>query len=408
MDPQNLGLQTVFQSNFTVINSTSNPLEDDIPTVWWVKCVQGFLTIVLSLGTVFGNFLVIFAVINERRLRLRVTNMFISSLACADFLIGAVVLPFAIYDLLAEGHWIFGRDWCDMWHAFDVLCCTASITNLCVIAIDRFWAITRPMSYQRHISKKVALAMIGIAWLSSSAISFPCILWWRAVEPVTLSTECIFPQDPFYLVLSSFISFYLPSIIMIVLYLQVYRTAVKQVRAIRTGTKKINGTKHVTGMTMRIHQGVKRDKGLNGQNKTRKQRTTRMNKEHKAARTLGIVMGVFIACWFPFFLVNVVAPLCPNCIPIPFVTFPTVTWLGYANSAINPIIYAFSSRTFQHAFKVILCRNRCFSLCRKKRNNFVSRSVTSTSMTWFDASDGKCSENESPTHRPYSLPFIYF
>lgn len=379
------------------------------PTPWWVKFLQGVATILLALGTVFGNFLVIFAVVNERRLRSRVTNMFISSLACADFLIGSVVLPFAIYDLLTEGYWIFGSDWCDVWHAFDVLCSTASITNLCVIAVDRFWAITKPMSYQRRISRKIALGMIGVAWTSSAAISFPCIWWWRLVEEPTGNTrECIFPQDPFYLVLSSFISFYIPSVIMIVLYIQVYRTAVRQVRAIRTGTKKINGRSD-NAITMRIHQGVQRSQDVTNSKKTsgKKVRPTRMNKEHKAARTLGIVMGVFIGCWLPFFVVNVTAPLCPNCIPIPHITFPTVTWLGYANSAINPIIYAFTSRTFQHAFKAILCRDRCLTLGGKKQSRFHNRGATSTSMTWFDASEGRCSETESPKHR-YTLPFVYF
>lgn len=373
--------------------------------------MQGFLTIALAAGTVFGNFLVIFAVLNERRLRSRVTNMFISSLACADFLIGAVVLPFSIYDLLSDGFWIFGRDLCDMWHAFDVLGCTASITNLCVIAIDRFWAITKPMSYQHKISRKIAFVMIAMAWTSSAVISFPCIWWWRAVEEPTAPTACIFPQDPSYLVLSSFISFYIPSMIMIVLYIRVYRTAVRQVRAIRTGTKRVNGRNRDSTITMRIHKGVGSNKPSTTTNlkakTTKKTRQTRMNKEHKAARTLGIVMGVFIACWLPFFLVNVTAPLCPSCIPFPDITFPTVTWLGYANSAINPIIYAFSSRTFQHAYKVILCRDGCLQLCDRRRNSFRNKNVTSTSMTWYDGSDGRFSETESPKHR-YTLPFVYF
>ena len=48
--------------------------------------------------------------------------------------------------------WIFGEDWCDGWHSFDVLASTASILNLCVISLDRYWAIEEPMSYPAKVS----------------------------------------------------------------------------------------------------------------------------------------------------------------------------------------------------------------------------------------------------------------
>ena len=97
--------------------------------------------------------------------------------------------------------WVFGEDWCDGWHSFDVLASTASILNLCVISLDRFWAIKEPMSYPAKMTGKKAAVLIVIVWLCSSAISFPAIAWWRATDvrpnpPLT----CPFTEDTGYLV----------------------------------------------------------------------------------------------------------------------------------------------------------------------------------------------------------------
>ena len=56
------------------------------------------------------------------------------------------------YNFLSLFQWIFGEDWCDGWHSFDVLASTASILNLCVISLDRYWAIEEPMSYPAKVS----------------------------------------------------------------------------------------------------------------------------------------------------------------------------------------------------------------------------------------------------------------
>ena len=97
-------------------------------------------------ATVFGNILVIVAVARERYLH-TVTNYFITSLAVADCLVGSIVMTFsAAYELLNR-QWIFGQDLCDIWHSFDVLASTASILNLCMISLDRYWAISSPLAY---------------------------------------------------------------------------------------------------------------------------------------------------------------------------------------------------------------------------------------------------------------------
>lgn len=102
--------------------------------------------IALNLVTLVGNSLVILAVILNKHLRSS-TNFFIVSLACADLAVGFFVLPFSITNELLK-RWIFGKIMCRVWLATDVWLCTASIYNLLAITIDRYMAVTKPLSYR--------------------------------------------------------------------------------------------------------------------------------------------------------------------------------------------------------------------------------------------------------------------
>ena len=88
-----------------------------------------------------------------------------------------------------------------------------------------------------------------------------------------------------------------------------------------------------------------------------KSQVRRFRMETKAAKTLGIIIGCFICCWFPFFTIYLIAAFCSDCIPE--LVFDIFFWLGYCNSALNPFIYAMFSREFRGAFKKILCKLFC-------------------------------------------------
>ncbi|XP_033125533.1 dopamine receptor 2-like [Anneissia japonica] len=313
----------------------------------------------INLLTILGNLLVIMAVFKDHRLRSNNTNLIIASLALADFLIGVVVLPFAISVEYTSGYWYFGRNWCDIWHAMDVFCCTASIFNLCIISFDRYWAITNPISYRSKMTNRVACILIAFVWVCSSAISFPAIVWWRKVDPPFIENNCIFTGSSSYLLLASVIAFYIPCVIMVFTYLRVYLTAIRQMRGILAGTKNVTlASNNKKTVNLRIHRG-----GL-----MRNNLTDNMKREHKAAKTLGIVMGVFVICWLPFFVILPLS-ICEQCIKYPQLIFPITTWLGWSNSALNPFIYAFVSRHFRMVFYKILCGAHC-------TNSSISRPST--------------------------------
>jgi len=78
----------------------------------------------------------------------------------------------------------------------------------------------------------------------------------------------------------------------------------------------------------------------------------RLRKEQKAAKTIGMIVGCFIACWAPFFTVYLLGAFCDSCTHA--MVFTVFFWLGYGNSALNPFIYALYSRDFRIAFQRIL------------------------------------------------------
>ncbi|CAH1974351.1 unnamed protein product [Acanthoscelides obtectus] len=126
---------------------------------------------------IIGNCLVIAAVYCSSKLR-SVTNFFIVSLAVADLMVGVAVLPFsATWEVFKV--WIFGDIWCQMWLAVDVWMCTASILNLCAISLDRYLAVTRPITYPSILTHARAKLLIAGLWILSFVICFPPLVGWK-------------------------------------------------------------------------------------------------------------------------------------------------------------------------------------------------------------------------------------
>ncbi|NXV14788.1 TAAR1 protein, partial [Cepphus grylle] len=77
-----------------------------------------------------------------------------------------------------------------------------------------------------------------------------------------------------------------------------------------------------------------------------------LRRERKAAKTLGIIIGVFLICWSPFFFFTATNPFMNYVIPPIFID--ALVWFGYLNSTFNPIVYAFFYMWFRRALKMIL------------------------------------------------------
>lgn len=155
--------------------NTSLGFESSLPE--WEALMTIFTLTLIIVMTVVGNILVILSVFTHRPLRI-VQNFFIVSLAVADLTVAILVMPINVaYSII--GRWLFGLYICKMWLTSDVMCCTASILNLCAIALDRFWAITDPINYAQKRTLKRVLLLIGGVWLLSLIISSPPLIGWN-------------------------------------------------------------------------------------------------------------------------------------------------------------------------------------------------------------------------------------
>ncbi|XP_006894283.1 PREDICTED: alpha-1D adrenergic receptor [Elephantulus edwardii] len=322
------------------------------------------------LTAVAGNLLVILSVACNRHLQ-TVTNYFIVNLAVADLLLSATVLPFsATMEVL--GFWAFGRAFCDVWAAVDVLCCTASILSLCTISVDRYVGVRHSLKYPAIMTERKAAAILALLWVVALVVSVGPLLGWK--EPVPPDERfCGITEEAGYAVFSSVCSFYLPMAVIVVMYCRVYVVARSTTRSLEAGVKRERGK--ASEVVLRIHcrgAGTSTADGAHGTQVARSAkghnfrsslsvRLLKFSREKKAAKTLAIVVGVFVLCWFPFFFVLPLGSLFPQLKPSEGV-FKVIFWLGYFNSCVNPLIYPCSSREFKRAFLRLL---RC--QCRRRR-----------------------------------------
>ncbi|XP_038867863.1 histamine H2 receptor-like [Salvelinus namaycush] len=299
--------------------------------------ILGVTLSLLILLTVFGNVLVCLAVCATRRLRC-LTNCFIVSLAITDLLLGMLVLPFSA--LLQFSDWPLGPTLCNIYISLDVMLCTASILTLLAISVDRYLAVTAPLRYSSLVLPRgVAITMASV-WAVSLGVSFlPIHLGWNTVDGSVQNRgpgeerECKFELNPSYVAVDASLTFYLPLLIMCWNYLRILRIARAQARRIIHAQPNLNNNSpssaprqltSVTAMALR---------------------------EHKATVTLAAVIGAFMVCWFPYFTLFTIMGLRMQNYPA---AYPVVLWLGYINSALNPLLYAALNRDFRSAYARLL------------------------------------------------------
>lgn len=150
--------------------------------------IASVIVTILMIIIVVGNMLVIIAIATEKALK-NIQNWFIASLAVADFFLGLVIMPFSLANELM-GYWVFGSWWCDIHSAADVLLCTASIMNLCLISLDRYWSITQAVEYLKTRTPARAAFMIAAVWIMSALICIPPLLGWKAKRPEGDLPQC--------------------------------------------------------------------------------------------------------------------------------------------------------------------------------------------------------------------------
>ncbi|XP_003737836.1 D(2) dopamine receptor-like [Galendromus occidentalis] len=375
-----------------LLNDVSREYIEATPTYQWLALVL----LVIPLAGVVGNSLVCIAVWQERRLH-NVTNFFLVSLALADLMVCLAVMPFGVLELF-YGYWPFSTFVCTVWVTCDVLGCSASILHLCCISVGRYIGIRNPLRTRQrtqYTSRRSVLTRVTGVWLLASVISCPLpLLAARDIDNVRPTNNSCAINNQFFLVFGSICAFYLPMIVMVVIYFLTVRELHKppdlttgnqqHTQQLQQPTPQTPSGAHpaaASGGTGCSSNGnpalavsfsrITSTKANGSASSTETcpcilaVRTARALNERRATKVLGVVFLLFFVCWSPFFVLNVVQ------VPLGSDFFPSYVgtgflWLGYLSSTVNPLVYTVFNRVFRSTFwQLLTCR------CGKRRRRLL-------------------------------------
>ena len=294
--------------------------------------VPAIFGIVVVLGCI-GNSLVLLVVLKNGDYRRNTTSLFILNLAVADVLFLVFCVPFHAV-IYSSGDWPFGEFMCKFVHLIQYASMVASILTLIIMALDRFLAVGYPLETKHLRTPGMALASALVIWLVSVFVALPWpILYTVRVyrnigpEPVAICADdwggAVRNRATYYLVLF-IIGYVIPLVAIFVL----SSLMIRQLWLIREPSDAI---------------GRRCGRGHN----------QRLRVKRKVTRLVIVVVSVFCFCWLPSHVVWL------------WTNYSPATWrhtyafyyfrigahaLSYANSSMNPVIYAFLSANFRKGF----------------------------------------------------------
>ncbi|KAM3925291.1 sphingosine 1-phosphate receptor 5 [Leptodactylus fuscus] len=197
---------------------------------------------------------------------------------------------------------------------------TASIFSLLAIAIERHITMVRMKLYSGDKQGRMAL-LVGASWLVSILLGVLPILGWNCITQLP-SCSTILPLYSKDYILFCITIFLAILISIVVLYLRIYR--IVKMNSQRLGT-------------------------------LRKGALKKSQKYMALLKTVTIVVGTFIGCWLPLFVLLLFDVSCEvNACPV---LLKADYFLGLAmiNSLLNPIIYTLTSRDIRRAILKLVC-----------------------------------------------------
>ncbi|XP_026197573.1 trace amine-associated receptor 1-like [Anabas testudineus] len=304
------GTHPCYESDNTTYAFTTNPS---------IICVSVYIFLgFLSVCTICGNLLVIMSIAYFKQLHTP-TNYLVLSLAVADLLVGVLVFPFSL--AFSVTLCLYHEDFfCKLRDSFDVSLCTSSILNMCCISIDRYYAVCQPLTYRTKMNVHFTVIMILVSWGISALIGIGIII--AGFSQGTCKEVCSVDVAVANTI-GPVLSFYLPAITILCIYLKIFLVAHKQMNRIQ-----------------------------NTMCQSTKSGATVSKMERKATKTLATVMAIFLLCLTPYFFCVVFQPLAYN--PPPASVIEALNWLTLSNSMLNPLIYAFFYSWFRSAFRMII------------------------------------------------------
>lgn len=313
----------------TFTGSTSEPSLDldrssnstaEVPL--WGQGITIVLCILLSsiiLISAVGNSLVIFVIIASRKMRTK-TNTFIANLAIADLGVTILCMPFSLVTIYT-GDYQFGMVVCNINAFCDALFLVASIHGLMGISIQKYFALVRPLS--RKITRKRIKYMIAGAWLTAFSSAIGPIVGWSENTYKPGSSQCgpKYPEtvdEYLHGYYNLIVALLIPLTVCIFVYISIFNASRQYSKRLQQNT------------TYDVERIFKQ--------------------QFQIVKTIFVIVIAFFVLWTPYFIYAAWALLFDqSTIPFWFNTFAYMC--GFANSALNPMIYALRTASFRRELR---------------------------------------------------------
>ncbi|XP_060795022.1 opsin 4b [Neoarius graeffei] len=316
----------------------------------------GIVILIIGITGMVGNFLVMYAFCKTRSLRTP-SNMFIINLAITDFLMCITQTPIFFITSMHK-RWIFGEKGCELYAFCGALFGMCSMITLMVIAVDRYFVITRPLASIGKMSHKRALIILVLAWLYTLCWSLPPFFGWSAYVPEGLMTSCTWDYMTFtpsvraYTMLLFVCVFFIPLFVIMYCYFCIFRA----IRNTTSAVNKINEEGRITKDSIKKFH--------------------RLKSEWKMAKVALIVILLYVISWSPYSCVALTAFAGYADLLTPYMnSIPAV--IAKASAIHNPIIYAITHPKYRSALaRYIPCLGAL--LCVRHGERLTSSSFMST------------------------------
>ncbi|EDO33255.1 predicted protein, partial [Nematostella vectensis] len=229
---------------------------------------ESVLCSIFILAALSGNSLVLWIVYKNRNLR-TIPNQFVISLALADILMAAICAPPCLSVLIA-GTRTFGSFVCQLQgFAIAALACVSLLT-MTLVAINRYFLIVRPQTYQWLFTPRKTKAMIVMIWLLSCTEPLPYLLSGHRYEYHAGKVFCFQVLEVDFYTLLGYVYVALPVVVLTSCYYVVFKI-------------------------LRQHQ-----ERIRSLRKSNRSSTHRVSVEDiNVTRTLFITVCGFLICWLP-------------------------------------------------------------------------------------------------------------
>ncbi|XP_020915614.1 beta-2 adrenergic receptor-like [Exaiptasia diaphana] len=323
----------------------------------WVALVSMYLIIIAVLSIVGNISTIVVLTKMKKHKKMVMNNQVLLSLAVADFLVGVLVIPCTV-DVVIYGQWRAGTIMGYINAAANFCFCISSIVHLSLLSIDRYISVSLPLRYQTIMSSRRTAIFCLISWIYSSS--------WAIIPGLTdyTSFECFIPyigecktehwasntESSVFTVSVIFFTFGISALTLCFIYIRIFQIIRIQKKKLKCATNlgRLSTSHYVTD-----HMTPSQVEKQRRNNASIKKQSLR---SQKGILIIVLIICLYLIAWTPFcaflFVEFIMRTKMVN-------SWGIVTmFIGFGNSACNPVIYCMKYRTFRLTLWKMLMKGR--------------------------------------------------